>query len=248
MSSFLRLVALLLAAATGGPLASAQARPSEQIASRSEQWISPDQLFEVARQEVAAVLAAKVDRFETAMPKDVRGVALDPGPVRLTARRLTSDGGISKRMSVWVDIWQGTLLRRTVLVPVEVSAWQSGWIAKSDLPAGTRLSAEQLQASQVEITADGQRAWQGTLAEDRVLRSPVLTGHYLHANQVASAQVVERGDRVEVVYRVGAVEVSSPGSALQDGGVGQHIQVRADGARGPVLARVVGTGRVELLQ
>lgn len=248
MSSFLRLVALLLATATGGPLASAQARPSEQIASRSEQWISPEQLFEVARQEVAAVLTAKVDRFETAMPKDVRGVALDRGPVRLTARRLTSDGGLAKRMSVWVDIWQGTLLRRTVLVPVEVSAWQSGWIAKIDLPAGTRLSAEQLQASQVEITADGQPAWQGTLAEDRVLRSPVLTGHYLHANQVASAQVVERGDRVEVVYRVGAVEVSSPGSALQDGGVGQHIQVRADGARGPVLARVVGTGRVELLQ
>lgn len=247
--SFVRcFVALLLAAATGSQFASAQARPSELVTDRSEQWICPEQLFEVARLEVATALAARVDRFETAMPKDMRGVALDPGSVRLIARRLTSDGGIAKRMSVWVDIWQGPWLRRTVVVPVEVTAWQSGWIAKRDLPAGTRLSSEQLQASQVEISADGQPAWQGTLMEARVLRSPVLMGHYLRANQVANAQVVERGDRVEVVYRVGAVEVSSPGSALQDGGVGQHIQVRADGARGPVLARVMGAGRVELLQ
>jgi flagella basal body P-ring formation protein FlgA len=53
---------------------------------------------------------------------------------------------------------------------------------------------------------------------------------------------------VELLHRIGAVEVLAGASALQDGGVGQHVQVRVDAAQGPVLAKVLAPGRVELLK
>jgi flagella basal body P-ring formation protein FlgA len=44
------------------------------------------------------------------------------------------------------------------------------------------------------------------------------------------------------------VEVLAGANALQDGGVGQHVQVRVDASQGAVLARVVAPGRVELMK
>ena len=150
-------------------------------------------------------------------------------------------------MTVWVDVRQGSQVRRSVLVPVQVRAWQQAWVAERDLVAGARLSADLLRTDEVDVAAGGQAAWRGE-PEGRVLRAGVLAGRYLGQHQVSAPHAVTRGERVELLNQLGAVQVLAAASALQDGDQGQHIQVRVDGAQGAVLARVIETGRVELLK
>jgi flagella basal body P-ring formation protein FlgA len=214
----------------------------------SEQWISPAELFAAAERALASVLRPLAERVDLSMPRDgLRGVVVDAGPVELVARPLPADGLRSSRQTVWVDVRQGGTSRRSVLVPVQVHAWQNAWVAQRDMAAGTRLSVDLLRKDEVDVAAGGQAAWHGE-PEGQVLRSPVLAGRYLGAQQVAVPRAVTRGERVELLHRLGAVQVMSSASALQDGDTGQHIQVRPDSSQGAVLARVIEPGRVELLK
>ncbi|HEV8690099.1 MAG TPA: flagellar basal body P-ring formation chaperone FlgA [Ideonella sp.] len=232
-----------------GPLASpSNPLPAPPPMGASERWVGPTELFAAAERALAATLRTRAARIELAMPRDgLHGVVVDAGAIELVARPLASEWAWSPRMAVWVDVRQGGVVRRSVLVPVQVHAWQKGWIAERDLAAGAKLSADLLRADEVDVAAGGQAAWQGE-PEGRVLRATVLAGRYLGAQQVTAPRAVTRGERVELVHQLGAVQVLAAANALQDGDQGQHIQVRVDGAQGAVLARVIEPGRVELLK
>lgn len=57
---------------------------------------------------------------------------------------------------------------------------------------------------------------------------------------------VARGDWAVLRAREGAVRLESRVEVLQDGRTGQKVRVRQHGAAGPVLARVVGRGLLEI--
>lgn len=222
--------------------------PRPPVLASSQRWVSAAELYAVAERAVAQVLQARGARAELSMPRDAgRGVTVDAGQVELVARALPAEMAWSPRMAVWVDVVQGDAPRRSVLVPVQVRAWRPGWVALRDMPAGTRLSDAWLRQDEVDVAAGGQPAWQGD-PQGLVLRSPAVAGRYLAAQQVAAPHAVARGERVELVHRLGAVDVLADASALQDGEIGQHVQVRVAAAQGPVLARVIAPGRVELLK
>jgi len=241
------LLALLPGAAAADHAPHGNAAPGTAPAlAASEQWVAPAELFAAAEQALKPMLEARGARVVLTMPRDaVRGVVVDAGRVDLAARALPGDFVWASRLAVWVDIRQGGTTRRSVLVPVHVQAWQAGWVAIRDLPAGTRLSQTLLQHGDVDVADGGQPAWQGE-PEGQWLRAPVMAGRYLGASQVTPPQAVARGERVELVHRMGVVEVLAAASALQDGEIGQHVQVRVDASQGPVMARVVAPGRVEL--
>ena len=218
------------------------------VLAAGERWVSPSELFAAAGRALKPLLETRGARVELAMPRGaVHGVVVEAGATELAARPLPTDLPWAPRVAVWVDIRDGARDRRSVLVPLQVQAWQSGWTSVRDLPAGTRLSQTLLQRGEVDVAAGGQAAWQGE-PEGQVLRAPVMAGHYLGASQVAAPHAVARGERVELLHRLGAVEILADASALQDGEIGQHVQVRVEASRGPVLARVVAPGRVELLK
>ncbi|HEX5682644.1 MAG TPA: flagellar basal body P-ring formation chaperone FlgA [Ideonella sp.] len=214
----------------------------------NEGWVSPAMFFEAAERQLASAWKPHFSRMEVSMPRQgVRGLVIDAGPYELVARAPQPHRNMSARMSVWVDVRQGGVSRRSVLVPVQVRAWQSGMVALRDMAAGSRLSSELLQEAEVDVAAGGQWAWQGKV-DNQVLRTPVLAGHYVGVQQVGTPHAVSRGERVELLHQVGAVRVSAAANALQDGDAGQHIHVRIDAAQGAVLARVIEPGRVELIK
>jgi flagella basal body P-ring formation protein FlgA len=236
------------ASATPGPQGVAVPGDAPPLLASNEQWVSPADLFSAAEQALKPVLLARAARVELTMPHDgPRGLVVNTGATELVARPPSTDMAWSARMVVWVDVRQGGTAIRSMLVPVQVHAWQSGWVAVRDLPAGTRLSQTWLQPGEVDVAAGGQPAWQGE-PEGQWLRSPVLAGRYLGASQVAAPHAVARGERVELVHKLGAIEVLASASALQDAEIGQHVQVRVEASQGPVLARVTAPGRVELMK
>lgn len=242
------LLSASVACAQSEPPWDAPAAPATPTLSAGERWISPAELFAAAGRALSLVLGQRADRVVLSSPRDgAHGLVVDAGPTELVARPLAADTSWSRRVSVWVDVRQAGVTRRSVLVPVQVQAWQHGWVAQRDMVAGTRLTVDQLREDEVDVAAGGQSAWRG-LPDGQVLRVPVLAGHYLGQQQVMVPRAVSRGDRVELIHRLGAVQVLASASALQDGDTGQHIQVRPDSSQAAVLARVVEPGRVELLK
>lgn len=197
----------------------------------------------VASEALGEALAARVARFELVLRSEFSARGFRGN---LKARPVPHEIPIGRRMSVWVDEVDGARILKSTLVSFEVRAYRQGWVAAQDLVSGQRLDASMLREAEVEIAASGQMPWDG-MPSGQVLRTPVLAGKYLTAAQVAGAVAVRGGDPVQVLSRIGKVEVQARAQALRDGDPGQVIQVRVAAAAGAVPARVVGAGLVELL-
>lgn len=213
----------------------------------TERVVEAAELHALAARALERALQGRADRFQFSVPARTSPMVIDAQGAELVAREVSATVGLSPRMTVWIDVKQSGQVKRTLLVPVEVAAYRTGWVALRDLPVGARLSPGTLREQEVDIAAGAGEAWKGD-PEGLVLRSPVLAGHYLAAGQVMTAPAVSRGDVVQVVHRLGAVEVQAIANALQDGEVGKNIQVRISASQSPVLARVTAAGQVELVK
>ena len=74
----------------------------------------------------------------------------------------------------------------------------------------------------------------------------LLRGRPIPNRLVQAAAVVQRGERVKVVIRTGALAISMTGEAIQSGAVGETISVLNKGSRRVLTARVVGAGLLEI--
>src|SRR5690606_29040280 len=75
-------------------------------------------------------------------------------------------------------------------------------------------------------------------------RRHLAPGEVVLASQLARPIAVERGSKVQIVARRGAVEITSAGEALSAGEVGSQVRVRNQSSGRIVHAWVTGPGRV----
>lgn len=69
-------------------------------------------------------------------------------------------------------------------------------------------------------------------------------GSVIFASQVKQPLAVSRGQRVQILARHGAVQISSRGEALENGAIGDQIRIRNLQSERIVYARVEAPGRV----
>lgn len=195
------------------------------------------------------MLEPRAQRVEVA-PHDGRlqGVVVDArqGEVELVARRLPDDTAARSRLGVWIDLVQGGVLRRSVVVPVSLQVWATGWTPLEDVPAGARLRPGMLRPLEVDIARLESPPWHGQ-PEGLVLRSPARAGQVLLQRQVGAPSAVSRGERVDIVHRDRLLEVRMRAVALQDGEPGQVVRVRTQSGS-QLQARVIGPGVTETVR
>jgi flagella basal body P-ring formation protein FlgA len=80
------------------------------------------------------------------------------------------------------------------------------------------------------------------------LRRNVAAGEAITAAVIEVPAAVRSGDVVATVVRVGAVEAEGKAVVSGSGHVGDVVRVTPPGTRRPLKARVVGPGRVEIIQ
>lgn len=166
------------------------------------------------------------------------------------ARPLPPDARPAPRMTLWIDGIDGGRVRHSVLVVARVQARQAAWVASTDLAAGQPLDAAHWTRRHVEVTALAGVPWAGSIGEDgrapARLQRRVLVGHVLLPTDVAPPRAIVRGQPVLARSRIGRIEVQAPALALQDGDIGQRVQVRIARAEDTVPATVVAGGEVEV--
>jgi flagella basal body P-ring formation protein FlgA len=218
---------------------------AEQITiERRCQHLDPALLNASGREALAAWLRPRAEQFELA-PIDLPMLELPVGEVSLVSRALPPNESVSARMHVWVDVCIDGRPIRAVPVAFSVHAYRDAWVASHDVGIGQRLEGAGLQHRRIDIAPERAEPLP-ELPRDARLRKPLLAGQALTTAHVEQVPPVVRGSTVTLKSGMGTIGVEARAEALQDGRQGQWVWVRVASATGPVRARVVDAGVVEV--
>jgi flagellar basal body P-ring formation protein FlgA len=223
---------------------------------RSSGEIASAQITTVAGDTLRSWLAGRSTRAEVTETAMSRDITVPLGKTILRARPISLDLPLTKRMVVWVDVWVEDRFVRTVPVGFDIVAYGSAYISSLDVPQGASIELSQLGVREVELTdrvvplLPVAHKLSGAVDTDHVLRlrRALPAGKPLTRIDVESPLAVARGDWVALSVHFGSIDLESSVEALQDGRVGQMVNVKPAKAEGTISARVIGPGRVEIRQ
>lgn len=121
-----------------------------------------------------------------------------------------------------------------------------------DVPVARRTLArgDLINASDIDTLAIRQKLIKAdtiTRVSDLIGQSPrraIAAGKVIGADDVEIPLNVKRGDKIHLIYRLGAMELSAQGRAVQDGRPGDRIRVVNIDSNKPLQGTVTGESRV----
>ncbi len=149
------------------------------------------------------------------------------------------------RTRVGLRCVEGTILWNVTL-PVTVSLFAPGVVLRDALPAGAKLTPEQLTLAEIDW---GQAS--GALADmkaalGRELIRPLAAGAALQSADLRQRQWFAAGETVQIIARGAGFSVATDGEALSHGVEGQAVRVRTSGGR-LLSGRATGDRVVEVM-
>lgn len=135
--------------------------------------------------------------------------------------------------------------RWNVYLPLTVKVFGPGVTSVATLPAGTPLTAADLQPAEVDLAAHGAAITDLQDAVGRTLARPLAAGQPLRAADLRRRQWFAAGETVRIIAVGAGFRVSGEGQALGPGYEGQAARVRTEGGR-VVVGLPVAERRIEI--
>ncbi|MEZ6091265.1 MAG: flagellar basal body P-ring formation chaperone FlgA [Pirellulaceae bacterium] len=137
---------------------------------------------------------------------------------------------------------------RDIPIYLEISALPRAIVAARNLSRGQILSADDLDWKSIGERDRAEQAISdlNSLIGQEVKRN-IQAGRWISTSDVGPPILVRRNDVIEVMVVGGSVIVRTGGKALDDGAEGDLIQIETVEDRKRLLARVVGSGLVEIV-
>jgi flagella basal body P-ring formation protein FlgA len=213
---------------------------------RSSQSFDQQGVLAAAEAELRRLWDGQAERLALRLAAPLPELQLPQGQVKLQARALAA-GARRSRVTVWVDVLLDGAFVRTVPVPYEVQAWRQVLVATRALAAGATPGCESLVPRERDIAAlDGAPAANDCHAVAGRLRRALPQDAVLQAQQLQAERAVAQGESVALRLFDGAIALESRATALDDGDVGQRIDVKPANGNSAVRAEVIGPGLVRI--
>src|SRR5690606_17618592 len=128
----------------------------------------------------------------------------------------------------------------SLYVPVQFQAWQQVAVAAGTLTRGQTLSNADLVMTEVELT----RLRYGFISalDEAVgleLRRNLQAGEALYPGILTAPKLIQKGDEVIIVAHGTQMSVQVPGTAMNDGRMGEQINVRNTSSQRVIKATVI---------
>lgn len=144
------------------------------------------------------------------------------------------------RLNPWVEIRVDGVLRRTVAVPVQVTAQRRVLQATRAIATGEALDAGNTQALLQDAAGSANALAAADLRPGHRATEALAAGTVVPRHAVRDGSRAVRGTVVPVLFRLAAVEVQAPGTLLDDEArEGQAVRVRLPRLATPVRAQRV---------
>lgn len=132
-----------------------------------------------------------------------------------------------------------------VYLPLTVKVFGPGVTSAAALPAGTLLTAADLQTAEVDLAARGAPVTNPQDAIGRTLARPLVPGQTLREADLRRRQWFAAGETVQITAVGPGFRVSGAGQALGPGFEGQPARVRTESGR-IVVGHPVAERRIEI--
>jgi flagellar basal body P-ring formation protein FlgA len=135
----------------------------------------------------------------------------------------------------------------TIYVPVRLHAWVDAVVASVNLAPETRLDADDLTRGPVDMfAAVGGLLTNVKAAEGKILRVGLLAGSPILSPFLEYPVVVHRGQKVLLTLTARTMTIRTSTVALEDGRVGDSIEVENPDSQKTMRATVLADGSVEM--
>lgn len=155
---------------------------------------------------------------------------------------------IGKLIPIEVDVMRGNQLVRSVPLVATATITMPVLIARRSINQKATVRRDDVQlAERVYENAGDFHALHLDEVVGRRAKRFIPAGTAIRASNFEEVPLVLRGQVVEVISRVGMVEVRSAAKALSNGSFGEIVELRSGGRRGvSISAIVIGAGRVRI--
>lgn len=174
------------------------------------------------------------------------GIKVSKGPRSLELLAPASWDGWGP-VSVALVIRVQGVIEKNLSLRLQVDARTEMATATRALPAGTVLTAEDLQMKKQELSlAGGQPVRSLYEAVGKKLRAPVRAEAPLRSNQLVSVPVIISGQLVTIVAENAGIRITVSGKARSAGGIGDLIRVQNMVSNKEMSARIIDASTVEV--
>jgi flagellar basal body P-ring formation protein FlgA len=147
---------------------------------------------------------------------------------------------MTAKVSCTAPVW-------TLYVPVRLHAWIDAVVAAANLMPETMLGSADLTRGRVDMLAQsGGLLTDPAEAAGKVLRVGLPAGAPVLSPFLEAPVVIHRGQKVLLTLNADTMTLRTPALALEDGRVGQSIEVENPDSKKTVRATVVDDGSVEM--
>ena len=136
--------------------------------------------------------------------------------------------------------------RWAIIVPVHYDLFEIVATAARDLQRGERIDARDVLFRRTNTAQISRYLVDQASVLGKELKRPLRLGTIIKASDLQEPKYVNRGDVVKLIAQTGNLLVSSEGTALTDGLLGEQIRVRNEKSRRIVDARVSGPGEARV--
>ncbi|WP_205342454.1 flagellar basal body P-ring formation chaperone FlgA [Denitrificimonas caeni] len=135
----------------------------------------------------------------------------------------------------------------TIFVPGHVNLYREVAIALRSLPRNSVVQAADVQLSERDVSSlrQGYILNLENVIGQKTTR-PMQPNQVVSANYLKAAAAINKGDEVVISAQGSSMFVRMPGTALEEGAIGQQIRVRNTRSKRIVHARVTAPGQVEV--
>jgi flagella basal body P-ring formation protein FlgA len=164
-------------------------------------------------------------------------------PVEFTAQ---DQSGLGGNISVKAQCTSGS--QWAVHIPAQVMVYREIPVAAQDIARGQRITEAHLSSAAVNISTVRQAfAADSQAIIGREAKRNIGKGEVFKTAFLDSPTTVRRGETVVLESFAGSIKVSSSGTAMADGRLGQKIRVRNESSQRIVTGIVRGQGLVQTL-
>ncbi|HWG47406.1 MAG TPA: flagellar basal body P-ring formation chaperone FlgA [Gemmataceae bacterium] len=205
----------------------------------------------VARQAVEQKLPAGTEdaAIQLAQPVRLPPLSAEGEDIHLEAE-LRGPVTVPGRVMVEVGIYIRGARRLGLPVYLEVKKLQSAPVAIRRIEVGEAFRSDNVRIERVAVENPPKAAVDVAGLMGRHARRTVAAGRLIEPGDVESdtqlAIVIHQRDLIHILAKVGPLQVKARGEALQEGRIGQLIQVRNVDSNATVAGRVVDRSTVEV--
>ena len=134
---------------------------------------------------------------------------------------------------------------RRLEVPVSIRIYRDVPTAVHALQRGHIVQISDITYKRLDVTYQSEQNLPGIeKIVGKKLKRNISTGDLITSDYLEQEILVNRGGKVDIIVRSGAVKIRTSGVALQDAGFGDNIRVQRDGSRQSLMGKVDINGTV----